>query len=90
MAHGRLVAHGAWANHSPPGHGRLMTDSPSLAAPFQQPPGQGTDRVLIPGAELWRSDISDISDISERICADVAMTTWGFAPTRRPRRNGWC
>jgi hypothetical protein len=46
-------------------HRRLFTDFPSRAATYQQPSGRRNNRVLIPGAELWQSDIS------ERICADL-------------------
>ncbi len=53
-------------------HQRLCIDSPSRAASHTHTAGPEDQSCPRPVAELWRSDIS------ERSCADVRVTSGGF------------
>jgi hypothetical protein len=72
---------GSGGRTNPLRHRRLCTDSPSRAASHTRTAGPWDQSCPRPVAEPWRSDIS------ERSCACVRMTSGGCS-ARRSRRGG--
>ena len=68
-------------------HYAISDSSPTLRVgpgPPQPTSNRRAGGPIVSSSKLWRPDISDIS---ERTCADAPVATRGFAPVRRPRRN---